>query len=75
MAAKTATKPTKCENADAHRRAQAKYVAADPAKQRERVKKSAKKHAAAVKQRKKAQNAAHKGKKKTGGRKGRPRTC
>lgn len=49
------TKPmTKCERKAAHRKAQTKYVAKDPAGQRSRVKKSEAKHPGKVKARKKS---------------------
>jgi hypothetical protein len=61
-----------CENAAAHRKAQAAYVAKNPAAQRARVKRSEAKHPAKAKAK-----AASKGKGKGGGSGpvGRPRKC
>jgi hypothetical protein len=60
-----------CQDAAAHRKRQAKYVAKDPGAQRARVKKSEKRHPDKVKARKRK---ASKGK-STGGPAGRPRKC
>jgi hypothetical protein len=77
MPTKTKPKPrSKCASAASHRKAQNKYVAKDPKAQAARVKKSEAKHPAKVKARKKEQaRGKGKTKAKTGGPKGRPRSC
>jgi len=68
-------KYTSCQHADAHRKAQNKYVKKNPAAQAKRVKQSETKNKAKVKARKQKQNAGKKPGSKTGGPKGAPRKC